>query len=60
MSITEEALKANDSYAKNFALGDLPMPPARKLAVIVCMDAPGQSSWHYVCSFLGLPSRLPA
>ena len=39
MSISEEVLKANDSYAKNFALGDLPMPPARKLAVIVCMDA---------------------
>ncbi len=39
MSISGEVLKANDSYAKNFALGDLPMPPARKLAVIVCMDA---------------------
>ena len=39
MSISGEVLKANDSYAKNFTLGDLPMPPARKLAVIVCMDA---------------------
>ena len=39
MSISEEVLKANDSYAKNFALGDLPMPPARKLAILTCMDA---------------------
>ena len=39
MSVTEEAIKANKSYAQDFALGDLPMPPARKLAVVACMDA---------------------
>jgi len=39
MSVTEETIKANESYARNFALGDLPMPPARKLAVVACMDA---------------------
>jgi carbonic anhydrase len=39
MSITEEALGANESYAQNFTLGDLPMPPGRKLAVVACMDA---------------------
>ena len=39
MSVSEEVLKANKSYARNFSLGHLPMPPARKLAVVACMDA---------------------
>ena len=39
MSITDEAIKANETYAANFKLGDLPMPPARKLAIVACMDA---------------------
>ncbi|MCM3872955.1 MAG: carbonic anhydrase [Pyrinomonadaceae bacterium] len=39
MSVTEETIKANVIYAQNFALGHLPMPPARKLAVVACMDA---------------------
>ncbi len=39
MSVTDEVLKANESYAQNFNLGDLPMPPGRKLAVVACMDA---------------------
>lgn len=39
MSVIDEAVKADESYAKEFALGDLPMPPARKLAVVACMDA---------------------
>jgi carbonic anhydrase len=39
MSATEEAIKANESYAQDFALGHLPMPPGRKLAVVACMDA---------------------
>ncbi len=39
MSVIDEAIKANESYVQNFALGDLPMPPADKLAVIACMDA---------------------
>ena len=38
-SSTDEALKANEEYAKNFQLGDLPIPPARKLAIVACMDA---------------------
>jgi carbonic anhydrase len=32
-------LKANENYARNFNLGTLGMPPARKLAVVACMDA---------------------
>ncbi len=39
MGVIDEAVKANEAYAKSFALGNLPMPPARKLGVIACMDA---------------------
>ena len=39
MSVTEETLKANETFAKQFTLGHLPMPPARKLAIVACMDA---------------------
>src|ERR1700757_3873693 len=39
MSVIDEVLKANQEYAKNFNLGHLPMPPARKLAIVACMDA---------------------
>ncbi len=39
MSVVDEVLQANRRYAQAFALGHLPMPPARKLAVVACMDA---------------------
>jgi carbonic anhydrase len=39
MSITDDAVKANETYAQEFKLGHLPMPPARKLAIVACMDA---------------------
>ncbi len=39
MSVTDEVLLANQQYAANFKLGGLAMPPARKLAVLACMDA---------------------
>ena len=39
MSIIDDAVKANERYSRNFSLGQLPMPPARKLAVVACMDA---------------------
>jgi carbonic anhydrase len=39
MSVIDEVLKANEEYARNFKSGHLPMPPARKLAVVACMDA---------------------
>lgn len=38
MSIIDEVIAASANYARNFKLGDLPMPPARKLAVVACMD----------------------
>ncbi len=39
MSIIDEVVRANQSYARSFALGTLSIPPARKLAVVACMDA---------------------
>ncbi len=39
MSIVPEFVAANDAYAAQFTKGDLPMPPGRKTAVLVCMDA---------------------
>jgi carbonic anhydrase len=39
MSVIDEVLQANQSYASRFNLGSLPMPPARKLAILACMDA---------------------
>jgi carbonic anhydrase len=39
MSAIDDVLKANQTYARNFKLGSLPMPPARKLAIVACMDA---------------------
>ncbi len=39
MSVTNEFLEANERYAAQFTKGDLPLPPARKIAVVACMDA---------------------
>jgi carbonic anhydrase len=39
MSIVDEALRANQTYAAQFGTGGLAMPPAKKLAVLACMDA---------------------
>jgi len=39
MSVTDEVLHADEAYARDFKLGNLPMPPARKLAILACMDA---------------------
>jgi carbonic anhydrase len=39
MSVTEELLRNNAIYAESFEKGDLPLPPARAVAVVACMDA---------------------
>ncbi len=39
MTATDELLANNEAYVASFNKGDLPMPPARKVAVIACMDA---------------------
>ena len=39
MSTVQEFIKANEAYAETFQKGHLPMPPARHVAVLTCMDA---------------------
>jgi carbonic anhydrase len=39
MSVTDELLNNNAAYAASFQKGDLPLPPARGVAVVACMDA---------------------
>ena len=39
MSTTDELLRRNESYARSFDKGSLPLPPAKHLAVLACMDA---------------------
>jgi carbonic anhydrase len=39
MSVTDELLEHNDRYAQSFDKGDLPLPPAKRLAVLACIDA---------------------
>ena len=39
MSVTDELVHNNQSYAGSFKKGDLPLPPARHIAVLACMDA---------------------
>jgi len=38
-TFAERCIESNARYAKNFDKGDLPTPPARKAAVVACMDA---------------------
>jgi carbonic anhydrase len=39
MSVTDELIRNNAAYASSFQKGSLPMPPAKHLAVLACMDA---------------------
>jgi carbonic anhydrase len=39
MSVTDDLLRNSEAYAATFDKGDLPLPPARKIAVLACMDA---------------------
>jgi carbonic anhydrase len=39
MAVTDELIANNERYAADFAKGDLPMPPAKHVAVVACMDA---------------------
>ena len=45
----EELLQANKRQAERFTQGSLPMPPARHIAIVTCMDARVEP-----LSFLGL------
>lgn len=39
MATFDEMLDANKNYAESFDQGDLPIPPARRVAIVTCMDA---------------------
>ncbi len=39
MSSTDELVSNNSSYVAGFTKGNLPLPPAKKVAVLACMDA---------------------
>jgi carbonic anhydrase len=39
MSVIDEFLANNETYAETFDKGSLPMPPAKQIALVVCMDA---------------------
>lgn len=39
MSTIDELVLANEAYARSFDRGHLPLPPARKVAILTCMDA---------------------
>ena len=39
MSADRSAARQRPRYAAGFDQGDLPLPPARKVAVLACMDA---------------------
>src|ERR1700755_305542 len=39
MSVTDELLRNAERYAASFDKGDLPLPPAKHVAVLACMDA---------------------
>ena len=45
MPVLQEVLKANEQYAASFGdKGKLPLPPARRFAILTCMDARLQPS----------------
>ena len=39
MTATDELLRNAEHYATTFDHGDLPLPPAKRVAVLACMDA---------------------
>jgi len=39
MTVTDELLQNNVRYTEGFDKGDLPLPPAKGVAVVACMDA---------------------
>lgn len=39
MAVVDEMIKANERFAQGFDKGDLPMPPAKHVAILACMDA---------------------
>ena len=55
MSYTDDLLKNNEEYAAGFDKGGLPLPPAKKVAVVACMDARLNPSYALGTSETNLP-----
>ena len=39
MTVTDDLLRNAERYAESFDKGELPLPPAKKVAIVACMDA---------------------
>jgi len=39
MTVIDELLENASAYAETFDKGELPLPPARRIAIVACMDA---------------------
>ena|SRR3989442_1294895 len=39
MTVIDELVRNAESYGESFDRGDLPLPPAKRVAVVACMDA---------------------
>jgi carbonic anhydrase len=39
MSVTDDLLQNAEKYAADFDRGSLPLPPAKRVAIVACMDA---------------------
>jgi carbonic anhydrase len=39
VSVTDDLLRNNELYAEGFDKGELPLPPAKGVAVVACLDA---------------------
>jgi carbonic anhydrase len=39
MSVIDDLVRNAQSYGQSFERGDLPLPPAKRVAVVACMDA---------------------
>jgi carbonic anhydrase len=39
MSVIDELVRNSEAYAADFDKGNLPLPPAKRIAIVACMDA---------------------
>src|SRR5688572_22505873 len=39
MSVIDELLQSAEAYGERFDKGELPLPPAKRVAILACMDA---------------------
>ena len=43
MTVIDELLENASAYAETFDKGELPLPPARRIAIVACMDRQGRA-----------------